>query len=224
VPRHENAVLRRQAGRIRYQPADRLRLAPLSRLIPRRRWGEVSAVSRSSGRLDPRHHQQHSLRIHRVPEDCRPSSRPTPGPRTSPLRPPHHRTRRRGGRRPKGRHWRPARRLVRSAGTRRTAARRTQTQQQALSNADHLAILRAIWTLETIPAREDRYKKLLMDALPPGYRQEPGHQAKWLWRTMRAAELAGLDSGPALARRRRAAPDRSVRCAQCHRRSALAPR
>ena len=74
-----------------------------------------------------------------------------------------------------------------------------QTQQQALSNADHLAILHAIWTAETTPAREHRYKKLLMDALPPGYRQEPSHQARWLWRTMRAAELAGVDPGQALA-------------------------
>jgi hypothetical protein len=74
-----------------------------------------------------------------------------------------------------------------------------QTQQQALSNADHLAILHAIWTAEISPAREQRYKKLLMDALPPGYRQEPSHQARWLWRTMRAAELAGLDPGQALA-------------------------
>ena len=74
-----------------------------------------------------------------------------------------------------------------------------QTQQQALSNADHLAILHAIWTAETSPAREQRYKKLLMDALPPGYRQEPSHQARWLWRTMRAAELAGLDPGQAVA-------------------------
>ena len=74
-----------------------------------------------------------------------------------------------------------------------------QTQQRALSNADHLAILHAIWTAETSPAREQRYKELLMAALPPGYRQEPSHQAKWLWRTMRAAELAGMDPGQALA-------------------------
>jgi hypothetical protein len=74
-----------------------------------------------------------------------------------------------------------------------------QTQQQALSDADHLAILHAIWTAETTPTREENYRKLLMEALPPQYRQEPGHQAKWLWRTMRAAELAGLDPAQALA-------------------------
>ena len=45
VLRHENAVLRRTTGRVRYQPGDRLWLAALSRLIPRRRWGEVFAVT-----------------------------------------------------------------------------------------------------------------------------------------------------------------------------------
>jgi transposase InsO family protein len=45
VLRHENAVLRRQISRVRYQPADRLWLAALSRLIPRHRWGEVFAVT-----------------------------------------------------------------------------------------------------------------------------------------------------------------------------------
>jgi hypothetical protein len=45
VLRHQNAVLRRQSGRVRYQPTDRLRLAALSQLIPRRRWGEVFAVT-----------------------------------------------------------------------------------------------------------------------------------------------------------------------------------
>jgi putative transposase len=45
VLRHENAVLRRQIGRVCYQPGDRLWLAALSRLIPRRRWGEVFAVT-----------------------------------------------------------------------------------------------------------------------------------------------------------------------------------
>ena len=73
-----------------------------------------------------------------------------------------------------------------------------QTRNQALADADHLAILHAIWTAETTPAREQGYRDLLMGALPPGYRRPPGHQAKWLWRTLRAAELAGLDPARAL--------------------------
>jgi hypothetical protein len=75
----------------------------------------------------------------------------------------------------------------------------TRTRHQALADTDHLAILHAIWTAETTPARDQRYRNLLMNALPPGYRREPGHQAKWLWRTLRAAELAGLDPARTLA-------------------------
>jgi putative transposase len=45
VLRHENTVLRRQISRIRYQPADRLWLAALSRLIPRHRWDEMFTVT-----------------------------------------------------------------------------------------------------------------------------------------------------------------------------------
>jgi conjugative relaxase-like TrwC/TraI family protein len=75
----------------------------------------------------------------------------------------------------------------------------TQDQHRALSDADHLAILNAIWTAETAPARTQRYQDLLTASLPPGYQQELSHQARWLWQTLRAAELAGLDPGQLLA-------------------------
>jgi hypothetical protein len=45
VLRHDNAVLHRQISRVRYQPGGRLWLAALPRPIPRRRWGEVFAVT-----------------------------------------------------------------------------------------------------------------------------------------------------------------------------------
>ena len=44
VLRHENAVLRRQAGRVRYEPADRAWFAALARIVSRRRWSEVFPV------------------------------------------------------------------------------------------------------------------------------------------------------------------------------------
>ena len=43
--RHENAVLRRNAGRIRHEPADRVWFAALAQLIPRRRWAGVFPVT-----------------------------------------------------------------------------------------------------------------------------------------------------------------------------------
>ena len=41
VLRHENAVLRRRADRVRYEPADRVWFAALARLIPCNHWTEV---------------------------------------------------------------------------------------------------------------------------------------------------------------------------------------
>jgi putative transposase len=43
--RHENAVLRRNAGRVRYEPADRAWFTALMRFIPRRRWTGVFPVT-----------------------------------------------------------------------------------------------------------------------------------------------------------------------------------
>jgi hypothetical protein len=45
VLRHENAVLRRHADRVRYEPADRTWLAALARLVPCGRWAEVFPVT-----------------------------------------------------------------------------------------------------------------------------------------------------------------------------------
>jgi hypothetical protein len=69
----------------------------------------------------------------------------------------------------------------------------TETQARNLASADHLAILGAIWAAETRPAHDTRYRDLVMAALPDEYRQELSHQARWLYRTLRSAELAGLE-------------------------------
>ena len=41
VHRHENAVLRRHVGRVRYDPAGRVWFAALAWLLPRNRWTGV---------------------------------------------------------------------------------------------------------------------------------------------------------------------------------------
>src|SRR6185437_14453401 len=75
----------------------------------------------------------------------------------------------------------------------------TQTRRQALAEADHLALLHAIWTAETAPARQQRYRALLTATLPPEHHRGSAHKARWLWRTLHGAELAGLDPAQVLA-------------------------
>ena len=69
----------------------------------------------------------------------------------------------------------------------------TETLRRNLTNADHLTVLGAIWNAETRQAHNTRYQDLVMAALPAEYRHELSHQAKWLYRSLRSAELAGLD-------------------------------
>ena len=65
ILRHENAVLRRHADRIRYEPADRVWFAALAPFIPRRRWTEIFPLDASdaaglappAGREQVRHEQ-----------------------------------------------------------------------------------------------------------------------------------------------------------------------
>src|SRR5450755_4084789 len=42
---HENAVLRRHTGRVRYEPAGRAWFTALTRFIPRRRWAGIFPVT-----------------------------------------------------------------------------------------------------------------------------------------------------------------------------------
>jgi hypothetical protein len=71
----------------------------------------------------------------------------------------------------------------------------TQTRDQALADADHLAVLNAIWQDQTTRLHRTLYQQIVTAALAPhdaaGGLDTP--TAAWLWRTLRAAETAGLD-------------------------------
>jgi hypothetical protein len=86
--------------------------------------------------------------------------------------------------------------IIRRDGATASAA---QTWQRAIVDADHLAVLHAMWTMETMSEREQRYRRLLQPLLPPRAGQQPSDTERWLHRTLRAAELAGLDPGEVLA-------------------------
>jgi len=64
-----------------------------------------------------------------------------------------------------------------------------------LVNADHLGRLGAIWEGETAGLRTARYRHSVREWLPEGLHGAlDSYQATWLWRSLRAAEAAGLDA------------------------------
>jgi putative transposase len=75
VLRHENAVLRRQVGRLRYEPIDRAWLTALSWLVPRARWGQVFSVTPATML---RWHRKLVARAWTYRERAQPGRPPTP--------------------------------------------------------------------------------------------------------------------------------------------------
>jgi hypothetical protein len=67
-------------------------------------------------------------------------------------------------------------------------------QSRSLANADHLGVLHTRWADLAGQADRERYRQLVNDALPWEYRHgDLGPKVTWLWRDLRAAEMAGLD-------------------------------
>jgi hypothetical protein len=81
------------------------------------------------------------------------------------------------------------------AGSKNAPVSATEARARSLSDADHLATLNAIWHGETAKWHADRCRQLVRAELPPPYQNDDltTPQATWLWRTLRAAEAAGLD-------------------------------
>jgi hypothetical protein len=69
----------------------------------------------------------------------------------------------------------------------------TAYQRHSLARADHLGLLHARWADQVKAADRERYQQIVQEALPPEWRGQLSPQATWLYRTMKAAELAGLD-------------------------------
>lgn len=147
---------------------------------------------------DPRRARQHRARVH----TARQTPRPSPGTRPAPALTRHDRLQReRDGlpaevaeplHRPDPREALAVLAdVLERDGSEMSAL---ETQWRNLVNADDLAVLNAQWQGETAactPGATDRSSRA---ALPPGYESEEfgSPQATWLWRTMRAAEAAGL--------------------------------
>ena len=70
----------------------------------------------------------------------------------------------------------------------------TEYQRKGLARADHLGLLHARWADQVNTADRERYDRTVQEALPEEWRGKRSAQATWLYRTMKAAELAGLDA------------------------------
>ena len=163
-------------------------------------------------RAEPRHRHQHGVCVHGIAEARRPQCRARARPRSWPATT--------GS--PPGTEAKPA---AAAAGTRDALAvlagvldrdgqqlSASQTRQQALADADHLAILYAIWTDQTTAAHERHYRDLLMKSLPPEYRpraRPPGEMAV-ADPARRGTGWPGRRGGPGR-RDRRAGPGRGPR-------------
>jgi hypothetical protein len=71
----------------------------------------------------------------------------------------------------------------------------TETREQALSDADHLGVLHAIWTDQCRAEAHARYTAAVRDHAAPADAAEILKDTDTVWRTVRAAEYAGLDGG-----------------------------
>jgi conjugative relaxase-like TrwC/TraI family protein len=71
----------------------------------------------------------------------------------------------------------------------------TETQEQALSDADHLGVLHAIWMDQCRTEAYSRYAQAVRDHAEPSDAEEILEVTDRLWRTVHSAELAGLDGG-----------------------------
>ena len=89
----------------------------------------------------------------------------------------------------------------------------TENRDQALSDADHLGVLHAIWMDQCRAAAYARYAQAVRDHADPVAAGEILKHTDRLWRTVRSAEMAGLDGGQVI---RAALSGRSLTGARSH--------
>jgi len=71
----------------------------------------------------------------------------------------------------------------------------TEYQRRVLANADHLGLLAAPWADLAGRADRQRHEQLTLAAVPEEFHNQVREAMTWISRSLRAAELAGLDAG-----------------------------